>query len=136
MWLDRETDVRNRQGRSDVMADHALFIGWGEPVRGREAKGASVFGEAVALWTKFQSEKVIESWAAYFLGPHGGDLGGFFLLHGDREKLALARASEEMDRVVERAGMVVERLGVVPAFTGAAIESAMERFLADAAELS
>jgi hypothetical protein len=90
----------------------------------------------VALWTKLQGEGVIESWAAYFLGPHGGNLGGFFLLHGDREKLALASASEEMDRVLERAAMVVERLGVVPALTGSAIESAMGRFLANAAELS
>jgi hypothetical protein len=118
------------------MADYALFIGWGDPVRGREAKSSSVFGEAVALWTKLQSEGVIESWSAYFLGPHGGDLGGFFLLHGDREKLALASASEEMDGVLERAAMVVERLGVVPALTGAAIESAMGRYLENAAELS
>ncbi len=118
------------------MAEYALFIGWGDPVRGREAKSSSVFGEAVALWTKLQSEGVIESWAVYFLGPHGGDLGGFFLLHGDREKLALARASEEMDGVLERAAMVVERLGVVPALTGAAIESAMGRYLANAADLS
>lgn len=118
------------------MADHALFIGWGTPVRGREAKSATVFGEAVALWTKLQSEGVVESWAAYFLGPHGGDLEGFFLLHGDREQLALASASEEMTHVLERAGMVVERLGVVTALTGAEIESGMERFLANASELA
>lgn len=118
------------------MADYALFIGWNTPVRGREAKSAAVFGEAVALWTKLQGEGVIESWATYFLGPHGGDLGGFFLLHGDREKLALAGASEEMDQVIERAGMVVERLGVVEALTGAAIEPAMGRFLANASELA
>lgn len=118
------------------MADHALFIGWGESVRGREAKASSVFADAVALWTKLQSDGMIESWAAYFLGPHGGDLTGFFLLHGDREKLALLSASEEMDRVLERAEMVVDRLGVVPAFTGAAVGPAMERFLTNAAELS
>lgn len=93
----------------------------------------------VRLWLcgpSFQSEGVIESWAVYFLGPHGGDLGGFFLLHGDRDKLALARVSEEMDGVLERAAMVVERLGVVPALTGASIESAMGRYLANAADLA
>ena len=41
-----------------------------------------------------------------------------------------------MDGVLERAAMVVERLGVVPALTGAAIESAMGRYLANAADLS
>ena len=118
------------------MADSALFIGWGTPVRGREAKSTSVFSEAVALWTKLESEGVIESWAAYFLGPHGGDLDGFFLLHGEREKLAVASASEEMSRVLERAAMVVDRLGVVPALTGSAIEAAMGRFVTNASELA
>jgi hypothetical protein len=118
------------------MADSALFIGWGTPVRGRETKSSVVFGEAVALWTKLESDGVIESWAAYFLGPHGGDLDGFFLLHGDREKLAGAAASEEMRRVLERAAMVVDRLGLVPALTGAEIEAGMGRFLENAAELA
>jgi len=117
------------------MADSALFIGWGENVRGREAKSATVFGEAVAMWTKLQDDGVIESWAAYFLEAHGGDLAGFFLLHGDREKLAQIRASEEMDDVIVRAGMVVDRIGVVGAITGARIESSMGRFLANASEL-
>jgi hypothetical protein len=118
------------------MADSALFIGWGSPVRGREAKSSVVFGEAVALWTKLQGEGVIESWSAYFLEAHGGDLGGFFLLHGDRDKLALARASEEMDGVIQRAAMVVENIGVIGALTGARIETAMGQFLANASELS
>jgi hypothetical protein len=119
-----------------VMADSALFIGWGSPVPGREAKSSVVFGEAVALWTKLQGDGVIESWSAYFLEAHGGDLGGFFLLHGDRDKLALARASEEMDQVIQRAAMVVENIGVVGALTGARIETAMGQFLANASELS
>jgi hypothetical protein len=118
------------------MADFALFIGWGNAVRGREVKASSVFGEAVAFWTKLQGDGTIEGWEAYFLGPHGGDLEGFFLLHGDREKLALASASEEMGQVLERAGLVVERLGIVQAFTGGAVESAMQRFVSNATELA
>lgn len=117
------------------MADSALFIGWGPAVRGREQVASAVFGEAVALWTKLQEEGVLEGWEAYFLEPHGGDLEGFFLLHGDRDKLAAARVSEEMDVVVQRAAMVVDRMGVVGAATGARIESSMARFLANAAEL-
>jgi hypothetical protein len=79
---------------------------------------------------------VIESWQGYFLGPHGGDLGGFFLLHGDRERLALASVGDEMDRVLQRAALVVDGLGAVPALTGAALASGMERFVANAAELA
>jgi hypothetical protein len=118
------------------MADHSLFIGWGPSVRGREVKASAVFGEATALWGKLQSDGVIESWEAYFLGPHGGDLQGFFLLHGDREKLALAQGGDEMTRVLERAALVVDGLGVVPALTGAALASGMERFVANASELA
>lgn len=117
------------------MSDSALFIGWSTVVRGREEKASAVFGEAVALWTKLQAEGVISSWGAYFLEPHGGDLDGFFLLHGDRDRLAAARVSEEMDTVIQRAAMVVDRMGVVGAATGARIESEMGRFLANAAEL-
>ena len=118
------------------MADSALFIGWGQSVRGREAKSATVFGEAVAMWTKLQDDGVIESWAAYFLEAHGGELAGFFLLHGDRDKLTQIRTSEEMDDLILRAGMVVDRIRVIEAGTGARIESSMGRFLANAAELS
>lgn len=117
------------------MAESALFIGWGEAVRGREQNAAKVFAEAVETWTKLQADGAIESWSAYFLEPHGGDLQGFFLLSGDRDALARVRASEAMDAVIQRAGMVVDRIGVVGAATGARIESEMGRFLANAAEL-
>jgi hypothetical protein len=121
--------------KGEQMADSALFIGWGPAVRGREQAASTVFGEAVALWTKLQEDGVVESWGAYFLEPHGGDLEGFFVLHGDRERLAAARVSEEMDAVIQRAAMVVDRMGVVGAATGARIESSMAQFLANAAEL-
>jgi hypothetical protein len=41
-----------------------------------------------------------------------------------------------MDQVIQRAAMVVEDIGVVGALTGARIETAMGRFLANASELS
>ena len=118
------------------MADSALFIGWGAPVRGREQNAAKVFGEAVELWSRLQADGTLESWSAYFLEPHGGDLQGFFLLHGEREKLALARTSEAFETVIQRADTIIERLGVVAGATGARIESEMGRFLQNAAELA
>jgi hypothetical protein len=80
------------------MADSVLFIGWGAPVRGREQNAAKVFGEAVELWSRLQADGTLESWSAYFLEPHGGDLQGFFLLQGEREKLALAHERGVRDR--------------------------------------
>ena len=63
------------------MAGDAIFIGWGDPVHGRELKGLEVFGEAVALWGRLQQEGAIESFEPVLLGPHGGDLQGFLAQH-------------------------------------------------------
>jgi hypothetical protein len=118
------------------MADSAIFIGWGEPIRGREQVSATVFGEAIELWGRFQADGAIESWEAYFLEPHGGDLNGFFLLKGDREQLAELRVREDMDRIVTRGSMVVSNFGVVGAATGARIEEGMAIYLEAAGELA
>jgi hypothetical protein len=103
------------------MADAALFVGWGPPVRGREAKGLEVFNEALAFQGKQQESGAIESFEVVLIGPHGGDLYGFFLVRGSEEQIAALRASEEFQRLNTRASLVVERLGVVDAVLGDAI---------------
>ena|SRR2546428_6700020 len=94
------------------MADSGLFVGFFGPVRGREKQAVQVFNEAVGFYTKLQQDGEIESWDAVFLEPHGGDLGGFFLLRGERDKLAQIRAGDEFDQLNMRAGLVVEGFGV------------------------
>ena len=118
------------------MADFGLFIGFGWPVRGREQKAAQVFNEAVELWTRLQQEGQIESWDATFLEPHGGDLGGFFLVWGEREKIAQVRASDELLRLSSRAQLIVENYGVVGAETGSRVEAQMGLFLESSSELA
>src|SRR5579859_1806634 len=67
--------------REDVlMANAALFIGWGKVVQGREAKSLEVFGEGLEYWTRLQQLGEIESFEPVALEPHGGDLGGFVLI--------------------------------------------------------
>jgi len=51
------------------MADAGLFIGWGEPVTGREAKGLEVLGEALAYYGKAEQEGRIESHETVLLYP-------------------------------------------------------------------
>jgi hypothetical protein len=118
------------------MADFGLFIGWGNGVRGREAKAAGVFNEAVELWSRWQQEGTIEGWEAFFLEPHGGDLAGFFLLRGERDKIAQARASDDLSRIVLRAGLVVDNIGVVGLETGGRIMEQMQSFVEYATELA
>lgn len=100
------------------MSDYALFIGWGNAVRGRERQAQQVFNEAVELYARLQREGTIEGFDAFILEPHGGDLGGFFVVRGERERLARLRVSEEIERLNMRAELIVEGFGVVGAVTG------------------
>jgi hypothetical protein len=101
-----------------MMADGVIFIGWTGPVRGRELSSQTVFQEAMEFWGRLQAAGEIESCDAVFLDFHGGDLGGFFLLKGEREKLARVRASEEMEHLLVRASLIVEGLGIIGGLTG------------------
>ena len=49
------------------MADDALFIGWGEVVRGREEKAVEVFGESIEYYGQLQQDGKIEGFEPYFL---------------------------------------------------------------------
>lgn len=103
------------------MADAGLFVGWGAPVTGREAKGLEVFGEAVAFYGRCQEAGEIESVETVFLSPHGGGLAGFFLLGGTPEQCVALRERDDFQRILTRAGLVVQDLGVIAATTGAAV---------------
>ena len=110
------------------MAGEALFLGWGQVVRGREQLALEVFQETVAYYGKLQEDGKIERFDAYLLEPHGGDLAGFFIMHGERSALDAIRSSPEFQRVIVRAGSVVENLGVVSASGGDALAQQMALF--------
>ena len=118
------------------MADWALFIGFGYPVRGREQRSAEVFNEAMSLWGDLQGRGELESFEAFFLDPHGGDLGGFMLLRGEREALMRIQAGDEFRRMVTRAQLIVENFGVVLAATGSEVEKLMGVFMEASGELA
>ena len=107
------------------MADSALFIGWGEVVRGREAEGVERFSATIDYFAGLQEDGSIESFEPVFLEPHGGDLQGFFLVRGDAGKLSALRVEEEFQAVITRAGLVVDNIGVVGASLGARLERQM-----------
>ena len=117
------------------MADEALFLGWGEVVRGREKKAVEVFGESIEYYGKLQQDGMIESFEPYLLGPHGGDLGGFVLLHGERAKLDEIQRTEAFERLQTRVSMIVDGSGTVRAFTGEALARGMGHFQEAAQDL-
>lgn len=103
------------------MADAGLFVGWGAPVRGREAKGLDVFAEAIAFYGECKDAGEIEGFETVLLGPHGGGLSGFFLIGGTPQQCSALREREDFQRILTRAALVVEDLGVVNATAGAAV---------------
>jgi hypothetical protein len=118
-----------------VMAGEAIFVGWGQVVRGREQFALQVFQEAVGYYGELQGKGEIERFDAYLLEPHGGDLAGFFMLHGERSALDSIRSSAEFRRLLVRAGSVIDNLGVVSAFAGDALGEQMALFGEIAQEL-
>lgn len=110
------------------MADRALFVGWAEPVRGREERAVEVFNEWVGMLGRMQSEGRIESMDVTLLDPHGGDLGGFFMIHGSAEQCAALTNDDEFRRAVTDATMIVDNFGVVAAVTGEGVSREMQMY--------
>ena len=100
------------------MTDRALFVGFGAPVRGREERAIEVFGEFVGLLGRMQADGRIEGMDVALLDPHGGDLGGFFMVHGSEEQCAALPNDEEFRRASIDANLIVDNFGVVQARTG------------------
>jgi hypothetical protein len=118
------------------MADAGLFIGWGAPVRGREAKGLEVFSEALAYYARLQQDGGIEGFETAILEPHGGDLQGFVLIRGSEEKLAQLRVDDEFVRLSTRASLVIEGLGVIGAALGDGLQDAIGTYQQAISELT
>jgi hypothetical protein len=110
------------------MADRALFVGFGAPVRGREELAVEVFNEFVALCERMQSDGRIEGMDVALLDPHGGDLGGFFMVYGSGAQCAALPLDEEFRRAITDAALIVDNFGVVPASTGEAVGREMAMY--------
>jgi primosomal protein N'' len=118
------------------MADSGIFVGFGAPVRGRERQAIQVFNEAFEYYARLQQDGEIESFEPVLFEPHGGELNGFFLLRGDKDKLARLRNTEEFERMTTRAELIVEHLGIVSSFLGERLMSQIGMFGQQVEELT
>ena len=100
------------------MADAALFIGWGQVVRGREERALEVFNETIEFYGGLQADGRIESFEPCLLTPHGGDLAGFVVLRGSEEQIDAIRHDDEFTALMQRADLIVDGLGVIDALVG------------------
>ena len=111
------------------MASNAgLFIGWKMPVVGREAEAVELFGSFVGFLGKQQATGTIESFEPCFLSPHGGDLDGFILVRGERDKLSRLRFSDEFEELVSRCLLNVDGFGVVDSYLGDDVATQLQRY--------
>jgi hypothetical protein len=100
------------------MKKAALFVGWGSIIPGREKQAQKVLGDAVTYCQGLQTQGRIDSFEAFFLEPHGGDLEGFVLVRGDREQIAQIRTEEEFLKSIVAVQLVHQKVGVVGAYAG------------------
>jgi hypothetical protein len=110
------------------MADRALFVGFGQPVRGREERAVEVFNEFVGMFGRLQGDGRIEGMDVTLLDPHGGDLGGFFMVHGSAEQCSTLMMDEDFQRACIDAGLIVDNFGVVGAATGEMVMTQMAMY--------
>ena len=110
------------------MAERAVFVGFGQPVRGREERAVEVFNEFVGMFGRMQADGRIEDLDVTLLQAHGGDLNGFFMVHGSAEQCSALQIDEEFERALNDATLIVENLGVVSAVTGTGVAEQMTMY--------
>jgi hypothetical protein len=113
-----------RKGTGD-MAEAGLFIRWGEPARGREARAVEVFNESSEYFALLQHEGRIEGFDMAVFMPHGPDNGGFFLVRGSAEQIDSVRREHGFLRLINRARLTCEEVGVADAFLDEGIAQVM-----------
>jgi hypothetical protein len=80
------------------------------------------------MFGRMQSDGRIEGMDVTLLDAHGGELGGFFLVHGSAGAVRALQYDEEFRRAVIDASLIVDDFGVVPAATGEGVGSEMAMY--------
>lgn len=113
------------------MSTEVIFYGWNRSVPGREQVSAQHFQEYIGYLSGLQGSGAIDSWEVVLLGPHGGDLNGFFLIRGSRDQLNALQATEEYQVHVTRGGFHLQGSGAIRGATGEGVMEWMARWTAN-----
>ncbi len=81
------------------MADRVLFVSWGNPIPGAEARAAESLKGASDFYTRRQQEGRIESFDVVGLEPNN-TVTGFALVRGSAEQIAALREDEEFTSLI------------------------------------
>jgi hypothetical protein len=91
------------------MADRALVVAWGTPVRGAEERGLEVFNEALGILGRMQQDGRIESFDVCLFEPNT-NVNGFILIRGTMAQIAGLRTDDEFRRNTADAMLIVDGL--------------------------
>ena len=130
---DSEHETSKRGGSWQIPGSSSVS---GLPCEAVSDRPSRCSNEGFEYYSRLQQEGEIDSFEPVLLQPHGGELGGFFLLRGDQDKLARIRSSEEFERLTVRAQLIVENLGIVDAALGGRLMSEMSVFGEQVEELT
>jgi hypothetical protein len=106
------------------MADRVLCIGWGNPVRGAEARAIETFNEALGLLGRMQQDGRLEGFDVVLLSPNS-DMDGFILAKGTAEQIAALREDEEFQRNTVNAQLCVDGIRHMEGYTNEGVAKQM-----------
>ncbi|MHB8511711.1 MAG: hypothetical protein ACYDCC_05975 [Actinomycetota bacterium] len=110
----------------------AIFVSWGQPVRGRESKGLEVFGEALQYWTAQAKQGRIHGHKEYFaVTGNSSHLAGVEVIEGEVEELQRLLVSPETRDLTDRAQHIVENFSVTLTIGGSdqAVGEEVQRYV-------
>jgi len=107
------------------MRSNVILFGWNRPLPGRERISTEHFQEFVNYLNGLKEKGKIASYNVVFLNPHGGDLNGFFLIHGDNPQLDALVVTKDWEVHMIRAQHHLDGAGVVRGQTGDLIGESM-----------
>ena len=93
------------------MANGAIIITWGTPVRGREMQSLDVFGRSLAYWDEKAKEGKIHAHHEYFaISGNATQRAGTMVIEGELTELAQLMIDADNTRLLGEASMIVDNL--------------------------
>jgi hypothetical protein len=109
------------------MADRALVIAWGTPVRGSEERGLEVFNEALGLLGRMQQDGRIESFDVCLFEPNT-NVNGVVMIRGTAAQIHGLREDEEFRRNTADASLIVDNLRHTYGYVNEGVAREMELY--------
>jgi len=103
------------------MGSDVVFFAWNRSIPGRENLSSQHFDDFVKYLEGLKKAGTITSWDVVFLNEHGGDMNGFFLLHGEPTSLDTLLGTEQWVTHMARATMHLENAGAVRGRSGGSV---------------